>query len=326
MVALYPGLGFAVFWVFVLWLSLKIFKGLWTCWLADIFGKNYQWTVTPDSWAVVTGGTDGIGLEYAKAFANKGFNLLIISRNPEKLSNVKTSIESSCKNCKDVRTLAIDFGRPEGNGIYEKIKKEIDSLPKIAVLVNNVGTSYCTPEYYSQLEVTNHENFVDDIININMVSMAKMIKLVLPKMEQQKQGVIINISSISAAYPTPFLSIYAGSKTFVDLMSRSLQSEYQDKGIIIQSVLPSYVVTKLSKIRKPSFLVPSASSYVRGAMKTIGVESRTYGYWTHKLQGFVQDHILAGIFGPEVIVKIARSSLIGIRNQYYKKYVNNKRD
>jgi hypothetical protein len=58
----------------------------------------------------------------------------------------------------------------------------------------------------------------------------------------------------------------------------------------------------------------------------VGHESRTYGFWSHKLQGFVTDHLLNGIFGPEVIVWIAKGQLKAIHDSYYRKYMNNKKD
>lgn len=320
----YSTVGFAAFWIFFLWLAAKVFKGIWTCWLADALGKNYQWKVNPDSWAVITGSTDGIGLEYARAFAAKGFNLLLIGRNETKLSEVKSSIRNRNPKCKEIRTLVIDFSKP--SGIYENIQKEVDLLPDVHVLVNCVGVSYCTPEYYSQLEVTNAPTFVDDIININLVSAAKMVKIVLPKMESQRRGVIINVSSIAAAYPSPLLSIYAATKVFVDLFSRSVHAEYASKGIIVQSVLPHLVATKLSKIKKPSFFIPTPEAFVKGAIKTIGVENRTYGYWSHKLQGFGMDQVIYNIFGEGPIVKIMEMNALPKHKAYYKKYINVKKD
>lgn len=292
--------------------------------MGDALGKNYQWNVKPNSWAVVTGATDGIGLEYARAFAEKGFNLLLIGRNEAKLSDVKASIKTRYSKCKEIKVLVIDFSKPDG--IYNTIQKEVDSLPDVHVLVNCVGISYCTPEYYSQLEVTNSPTFVDDIINVNLVSAAKMVKIVLPKMEKQGRGVIINVSSIAAAYPSPLLSLYAATKIFVDLFSRSVHAEYKEKGIIIQSVLPHLVATKLSKIKKPSLFIPTPANFVKGAMKTIGLENRTYGYWSHKLQGFGLDQILYNIFGEGSIVKIMEMEALPKHKAYYRKYVNVKKE
>lgn len=309
--------------IVIAWLLLKIAKGLWTCWIANALGLGYDWKsmAKNDSWAVITGASDGIGLEYSKQLAAKGLNVLLIARNEEKLKEAAEKVKSKAKPDKKVEYFVVDFS---SSTVYDKIKDKLANLPHIGVLVNNVGISYTTPEYYTQIPVTNGEGFLEKLININIISVTRMTEIVLPRMESQKQGVIINISSISGAYPTPLLSVYGASKGFVDLLSRAVHKEYQDKKIIVQSVLPSYVSTKMSKIRKASFLVPTASDYVSSALKTVGIESRTYGYWTHKLQGFVQDHMINGIAGPSAMENIAMNSLKGINKAYYRKYVNKK--
>lgn len=308
---------FALFWVIFV-----VAKGLWTTLLADIFGLSARWNPTADSWAIVTGATDGIGLEFARELAKKGYNLLLISRSAEKLQKVKDDLSKCLKPSRDIRVLKIDFSQRD---VYDAISKEVQKLPDISVLVNNVGVSYCTPEYFGDLNKTNKDpNFVDSMINVNIVSCTKMIQMVIPKMEQQKRGIIISLSSLSAAYPTPLLSLYGATKIYVDFLSRGLQAEYESKGIIIQSVLPSYVATNMSKIRKASLLVPTPSAYVKGALRTVGVEERTYGYWSHKLQGFVQDRLIAGILGPKAMTSLAFSSLKGIRAAYYRKYMQKK--
>lgn len=73
-------------------------------------------------------------------------------------------------------------------------------------------------------------------------------------MELQKKGLILNLSSFSAAYPCPLLAEYGASKAYVDHLSRALQMEYASKNIVIQSILPAYVQTKMSKIRKGIFV------------------------------------------------------------------------
>lgn len=85
------------------------------------------------------------------------------------------------------------------------------------------------------------------------------------------------------------LSIYSASKAYVDFFSRALQQEYGSKGLFIQSVLPFMVVSKLSKVRKPSALVPTAPEYVKAALATVGHEGRTFGFWSHKLEWFLLD-------------------------------------
>jgi len=317
----YETIGFVAVWGLIAWVLLKLAKGLWTTWVGNALGFGIKWKPSPNSWAIVTGSTDGIGQEYALELGKKGYNLLLISRSEEKLANTKELITSKARNCKNIKTLAADFSSLD---IYERIEAEVAKLENVDVLVNNVGLSYATPEYLTQLSVTNGPGMSSKLINVNIMSCTRMIEIVLPRMETQRRGVIINLSSLSAAYPTPLLAVYGAAKTYVDFFSRALQVEYASKGIIIQSVLPSYVATKMAKIRKATLLAPTPSSYAKGALATVGLEGRTYGFWSHKIQGFVQDHLIARFLGVYFMSKIAFNSLGNVRKIYYKKKVDSK--
>ncbi|RWS22479.1 hydroxysteroid dehydrogenase-like protein 5 [Leptotrombidium deliense] len=314
MASFYEIVGLLTVWGLVAWLLCKIAKGLWTNGLGAALGFAYQWKVGENSWAVVTGSTDGIGLEYAKQMASKGYNVLLISRNPEKLSQTKELIKAKYPKCKEIQTLAVDFGKTD---IYGNIEKELRKLGDIDVLVNNVGVSQEFPEYFTKIE--NRTQLIENMININIVSCTRMIDLVLPEMEKRKRGVIINISSMSGSYPSPLLTVYAASKVYVDFLSRALNREYSDKGIVIQSILPAFVQTKMSKIRKPTMMAPSPATYVRSALNTLGIESRSYGYWAHKLQGFGMDSVVQCVMGSDYNSQIIFNSLKAIRKKAYKR-------
>ena len=129
----------------------------------------------------------------------------------------------------------------------------------IGVLVNNVGMSYEYPQEFLELSST----YVDTLINLNIVSLNAMTRIVLPQMVERKKGAVINISSFLAAFPTPLLSVYSASKSYVDLISQGMAKEYSSKGITVQCVLPGYVTSKLSKIRRPSLTVPTPNAFVR---------------------------------------------------------------
>ena len=95
------------------------------------FWKNYIvkqniWKGGPNSWAVVTGGTDGIGLEFCRQLAAKGYNIFILSRNQQKLDRVQKEIEEIHKvKCK---TLAVDFRRDD---IYTDIANELKKIGEV---------------------------------------------------------------------------------------------------------------------------------------------------------------------------------------------------
>ena len=139
--------------------------------------------------------------------------------------------------------------------LYKNWPQDLD----IGVLVNNVGMSYEHPQEFLELSST----YVDTLINLNIVSLNAMTRIVLPQMVERKKGAVINISSFLAAIPSPLLSVYSASKSYVDLISQGMAKEYLSKGITVQCVLPGYVTSKLSKIRRPSLTVPTPNAFVR---------------------------------------------------------------
>ncbi|PWA24568.1 hypothetical protein CCH79_00011786 [Gambusia affinis] len=181
----------------------------------------------------------------------------------------------------ETRTIAVDFGRLD---IYSKIEEGLANL-EIGVLVNNVGVSYPYPEYY--LHIPDLEKFITNTINVNITSVCQMTRLVLPKMVERSKGIILNISSASGMYPVPLLTVYSATKAFVDFFSRGLHEEYRRQGIIIQSVLPFFVATKMTRIRKPTLDKPTPERYVAAELNTVGLQSQTNGYFPHAVMGWV---------------------------------------
>ena len=162
-------------------------------------------------WAVITGATDGIGLAFARALAKKKYNLLLISRSLRKLEDTFDLLRFIDLDIK-IEFVVADF---RDRNIYSKIDdyfKNIEIDENIRVLINNVGICYPSerPEYFHLIE--DLDNFIDDIINVNIISHTRMISIILKKMLVNKNGIIINMSSVSAISSVPFLAIYSASK------------------------------------------------------------------------------------------------------------------
>ncbi|CAG2164039.1 unnamed protein product [Oppiella nova] len=278
--------------------------------------RGFQWCGGANTWAVVTGSTDGIGLEYARQLAGKGYNLLLISRNPNKLSKVKEDIEF--KYMCSVRVLALDFSRSD---IYDTIEEEFKRLDQmnqeIHVLVNNVGIVYPNerPEYMTK--IPNLSKFIESIINVNINACTRLTALVLPRMVAKGRGAIINLSSASALYPIPLLSLYSATKVYIDYFSRALHEEYKSKGIVIQCVIPCYVSTNMSYNMDTNLFVPSPPVYVNSALKTVGKESRTAGYFPHRLVSYLYywGAVWSEILGINFLSKFNYFRLKTIRNR-----------
>ncbi|XP_053360309.1 17-beta-hydroxysteroid dehydrogenase type 3 isoform X4 [Clarias gariepinus] len=197
-------------------------------------------------WAVITGGSDGIGKAYAEEFARLGLNVVIISRSKEKLDRVARELEN--KMDRKVMVIVADLTK---NDIDGHIKKYIQGL-EVAVLallcaVNNVGI---LPSYlpYKFLDTVHLEEKINQMINCNVKAMVKMCQIVLPGMVKRGQGIILNISSGISKTPWPMYTLYSSTKVFVEIFSRGLQAEYKSNGILIQGwiiqAIPAWALRK----------------------------------------------------------------------------------
>lgn len=184
---------------------VKIWKGLWTSFLGHALGFGVKWRTGENVWAVITGATDGIGLEYAKQLASKGYSIVIISRSEEKLNRVAKQIQTQNPQCVHIKTIAADFNRTD---IYYRIATELNELD-VDVLVNNVGVAYERfAEYFLLIPFEQNEAY----INVNMRSFTRMTEIVLPQMVRKRRGIIINVSSIASVLPGPLAAGYAACK------------------------------------------------------------------------------------------------------------------
>lgn len=177
----------------------------------------------------------------------------------------------------ETKIIEADFTNPD---VYQEIEKQLYGY-EIGILVNNVGLSYPHPDYF--LDLPNKEKIYSSIINCNIFSVTKMCMLLMPLMVERKRGLVINISSTAAQIPSPLLTVYGATKAFVAKFSSDLSAEYKKHGIIIQCIMPGYVATNMSKIRKPTWMSPAPKTYVKHAMNHVGVVETSTGYYPHSM-------------------------------------------
>lgn len=231
----------------------------------------------PGSWAVITGASDGLGKEYATQLAAQSFNLVLVSRTQSKLDALAKEIQDKYASKKiQVKTLAMDFSQ-NNDSDYEKLQALVQPLD-VAILINNVGQSHSIPVPF--LETTKEE--LEGIIAINCVGTLRATQAVAPAMKPRKQrSLILTMGSFGGWTPTAYLATYSGSKAFLQQWSNALAAELADDKIDVYLVLSHLVTTAMSKIRRPSLLVPNARNFVKAALGKVGLGGYQTAPWTY---------------------------------------------
>jgi 17beta-estradiol 17-dehydrogenase / very-long-chain 3-oxoacyl-CoA reductase len=237
-----------------------------------------------ESWAVVTGASDGIGKEYAIELARRGSNVCLVGRSKEKLDAVQEEIKKSTPNAQ-TRVVIIDLAHAN-EATWAKFAAEIADL-NATILINNAGVSYDMPAFLHELD----SKRLKEIVDLNITALTMVTQIVIRSMVTKKKGLILNISSISSVIPAPLLSVYGASKSYVNHFSQNIQFEYANKGIVVENITPSFVSSKMSKIKKTSAMVPSAKTFARASLGALGTKFNT-GYFFHDVMIWLTTKII----------------------------------
>jgi len=186
--------------------------------------------------AIVTGAGRGIGRAIAIAYAAEGANVVITSRNRNQLDEVAEVITSNAGN-----VLVVPTDLRNRNEVESLVQKTVANYRQIDILVNNAGIN---PRGLF-LDTTNED--WDDVWQINVMAVVHCCRAVLPIMQKQGSGNIINIGSGLGQVGHANLSAYSASKAALHGLTQAIAEEVWQDGIIANVLIPGPVKTQLSK-------------------------------------------------------------------------------
>ena len=183
--------------------------------------------------ALVTGASSGIGAVYADRLARRGYDLILVARNRDRLQALATRL--TAETGRSVEILVADLGRKADLARIEAALKRDD---RITLLVNNAGVGATAPLLGSDIDK------MDEMIALNVGALTRLSYAAAPGFVARGAGTFINISSIVAISPETLNGVYGGSKAYVLAFSQSLQHELAGKGVRVQAVLPGATATE----------------------------------------------------------------------------------
>ena len=193
--------------------------------------------------ALITGGSSGMGLEYARQLAAKGHDLLLVSNQQEELN--KAAEELSQTYGVDVigryQDLAQETAAEELFGYCQAENLQID------ILINNAGMFF-----FEELSAENEAKALT-MMRLHMLTPTRLCLLFGEEMKKRGSGYILNMSSMAAKLPCPGITIYSATKAYLKSFGKSLYFEMRPYGVGVTTVCPAAIATPLYKL-KPSLL------------------------------------------------------------------------
>lgn len=211
--------------------------------------------------ALVTGGTAGIGAAFARALADRGYDLVLVARTGSRLDEVAAELRATGR---EVETIVADLGKQVD--VHRVARRLGDRERPVDLLVNNAG--YGMKSRLSDPDLAE----ADDAITVMMHAPLVLAAAAVPGMRARGEGAIINVASV-AGYLS--MGLYSAIKAWMRVYSESLSNALHGTGVTVTALLPGWVHTEFhdrAEIRKssiPSWLWLDASDLVAACLKDV---------------------------------------------------------
>lgn len=233
--------------------------------------------LTEDAYALVTGGSDGIGFGFVEELLERGFNVIIHGRNETKLKGIRDRLVQQYPN-RQIDIVVADASKADSvQNIADKCKGKT-----LRVLVNNVAGIITRPITVPLLE--NEPAIIDTHIDINTRFHVQLTRSLMPHLISSGKGVVLSIGSGGSSTGMPLASIYAGSKAFLLSWSASmkLEMEMTHQPIEFLFIQTGLVKSGAEPRRKPGFFIASSRGFAATALDRVGCGKRlVWAWWPH---------------------------------------------
>lgn len=187
--------------------------------------------------ALITGASDGIGLELAHLHAAGGGNLIVVARNTAKLEALKQTLEK--QHGVSVHIITQDLSLPNA---ATQLYNTVNSLGyKVDILINNAG--FGDYGFFTETSAEKEEM----MIQLNITTLTQLCKLFINDMKLRGAGRIMNVASTGAFQPAPFMAVYCATKAYVLSFTEAVNNELKGTGISMTALCPGPTTTGFEK-------------------------------------------------------------------------------
>ncbi len=209
--------------------------------------------------ALITGASSGLGAEFARQLAGRGYNLVLVARREERLKKLASELESNF----DV-SVEIIMAELAQEIDLKRLASRIGELSNLEVLVNNAGFGLFGS--FDQIEMDVHRR----AIQVHVLASVHLTHAALPAMLSRRSGCIINVASIAGLIPLRNVT-YGATKAYLVHFSRTLQNELHGTGLRVQVLCPGYVYTEFHS----SHPAPRSPRFMWSTVEQVVAESLT---------------------------------------------------
>lgn len=189
------------------------------------------------NFAVVTGGSSGIGLELARQFAAHDFDVLIVSENEAQLQGAAEDLRRNGGQAVQIETLTADLTK------YDEVEKVANRIKEIGRPLDAIALNAGMGVGGDFVRTTNLQDELYSI-TLNITSTVHLAKRVLPDMVERNAGRVLVTASVDSVQPSPYEAVYGSTKAFLLMFAEAIREELKETEVSITAIMPGVTATE----------------------------------------------------------------------------------